>query len=60
MPVTQYTDNFAKLQTLLATLTFGSKRTLQLFGGGHVAYAANSYSTILKFRIACVEYQKQR
>ena len=60
MPVTQYTDDFAELQTSSATLAIGSTRTLQLFGGDNVAKAAQNYSAIIEFRVDDVdaEYEK--
>ncbi|SFF20869.1 VOC family protein [Spirosoma endophyticum] len=60
LPVTQYTDDFAELHTPSATLAFGSTRTLQLFGGDHIAKAASNHSAIIEFRVEDVdrEYQK--
>jgi catechol 2,3-dioxygenase-like lactoylglutathione lyase family enzyme len=60
MPVKQYTDDFAELQTPSATLAIGSTRTLQLFGGDNVAKAANNHSAIIEFRVddVDVEYRK--
>jgi len=60
LPATQYTDDFAELHTPSATLAIGSMRTLQLFGGAHVAQAANNRSAILEFRVENVDanYQK--
>ncbi len=60
LPVTQYTDDFAELQTPSATLAIGSTRTLQLFGGDDVAKAASNQSAIIEFRVDDVdmEYQK--
>lgn len=60
LPVMQYTDDFAELQTPSATLALGSTRTLQLFGGDDVAKAASNQSAILEFRVDDVdrEYQK--
>ena len=60
MPVTQYTDDFAELQTSSATLAIGSTRTLQLFGGDNVAKAAQNHSAIIEFRVDDVdaEYEK--
>ncbi|QIP16542.1 VOC family protein [Spirosoma aureum] len=58
--VTQYTDDFAELQMPSATLAIGSTRTLQLFGGDHIAKAASNHSAIIEFRVEDVdrEYQK--
>ena len=60
LPVTQYTDDFAELQTSSATLAIGNTRTLQLFGGDDVAKAASNHSAIIEFRVDDVdmEYQK--
>jgi len=60
MPVTQYTEDFAELQTPTATLAIGSTRTLQLFGGAEVAAAAQNRSVILEFRVADVDADYQR
>ncbi|MBD2757680.1 VOC family protein [Spirosoma validum] len=60
LSVTQYTDDFAELQTPLATLAIGSTRILQLFGGDNIARASSNQSVILEFRVDDVdrEYQK--
>ncbi|GAB4045067.1 VOC family protein [Spirosoma jeollabukense] len=60
LSVTQYTDDFAELQTPLATLAIGSTRTLQLFGGDDIAKASSNESVILEFQVDDVdtEYQK--
>ncbi|MFD2935119.1 VOC family protein [Spirosoma flavum] len=55
MPVIQYTDDFAELQTPSATLAIGSTRTLPLFGGDHVAKAADNHSAIIEFRVDDVD-----
>lgn len=59
-PMTQYTEDFAEIQTPSATLAIGSTRTLQLFGGDHIAKAASNHSAIIEFRVEDVdrEYQK--
>lgn len=59
-PVTQYTEDLAELHTSSATLAIGSTRTLQLFGGDHIAKAASNHSAIIEFRVDDVdrEYQK--
>ncbi|UOQ51270.1 VOC family protein [Hymenobacter cellulosivorans] len=59
LPVRQYTEDFAELQTPTATLGIGSTRTLQ-FGGQHVARAAHNSSAILEFRVADVDADYQR
>ncbi|GAB3959031.1 VOC family protein [Spirosoma harenae] len=58
--VTQFTDDFAELRTASTTLAIGSTRTLQLFGGGHIAQAANNHSAIIEFRVEDVDAQYQR
>ncbi|WP_324678264.1 VOC family protein [Hymenobacter sp. GOD-10R] len=58
--VTQYTPDFAELQTPTATLAIGSTRTLALFGGEQVATAANNHSAILEFRVQDVDVDYQR
>ncbi|OUJ68413.1 VOC family protein [Hymenobacter crusticola] len=58
--VTQYTEDFAELQTPTATLAIGSTRTLQLFGGEQVASAASNRSVILEFRVDDVDAAYQR
>ena len=59
-PGTQYTEDFAESHTSSATLAIGSTRTLQLFGGDHIAKAASNHSAIIEFRVDDVdrEYQK--
>ena len=60
LPVMQYTDDFAELQTPSATVAIASTRTLALFGGDHIAKAASNHSVIIEFRVEDVdgEYQK--
>ncbi len=60
MPLVQYTEDFAELQTKKATLAIGSTRTLQLFGGDHVAQAAQNHTAIIEFMVDDVdeEYKK--
>lgn len=59
-PMTQYTDDFAELQTPSATLAIAGTRTLPLFGGDHIAKPASNHSVIIEFRVEDVdrEYQK--
>jgi|SRR5690554_1125924 len=56
----QYTPDFAELKTETATLAIGSTNTLQFFGGGDVANAAQNRSAIIEFRVenVDVEYEK--
>ncbi|GAB3790773.1 VOC family protein [Spirosoma horti] len=60
LSVTQYTDDFAELQTPSATLAIGSTRTLALFGGGNLAQAASNHSAIIEFRVDDVDLVYQR
>lgn len=55
LPATQYTPDFAEVRTPTATLAIGSTRTLQAFGGAHVATAAANRSAIIEFRVADVD-----
>jgi catechol 2,3-dioxygenase-like lactoylglutathione lyase family enzyme len=59
-PATQYTPDFAELHTPGAILAIGSTRTLQLFGGAHVASPASNHSAIIEFRVADVDADYQR
>jgi len=45
----RYTEDFAELRTQTATLAIGSTKTLLLFGGDHVAKAAQNHSAIIEF-----------
>lgn len=60
MPLVQYTDDFAELQTPSATLAIGSTRTLPLFGGEPVARAADNHSAIIEFRVDDVDAEYHR
>ncbi|WP_338868551.1 VOC family protein [Spirosoma sp. SC4-14] len=60
LPVIQYTDDFAEVQTPSGTVAIGSTRTLQLFGGEHIAKAAHNQSAIIEFRVADVDADYQR
>ncbi|WP_461152057.1 VOC family protein [Spirosoma pulveris] len=55
IPLTQYTDDFAELQTPSAILAIGSTRTLALFGGDNLAQAASNQSAIIEFRVDDVD-----
>ncbi len=55
LPVTMYTPDFAELQTKTSALAIGSIRTLQFFGGGSVAQAAQNRSAIIEFMVGHVE-----
>jgi catechol 2,3-dioxygenase-like lactoylglutathione lyase family enzyme len=60
LAATQYTPDFAELATPTATLAIGSTRTLQAFGGTHVAVAAANRSAIIEFRVADVDADYRR
>ncbi|WP_426329532.1 VOC family protein [Pedobacter sp. R-06] len=55
LTVTRYTPDFAELKTKTATLAIGSSRTLQFFGGNHVAQPAQNRSVIIEFRVDDVQ-----
>ena len=56
----QYTPEFAELQTETATLAIGSTKTLQFFGGDHVAQAGHNRSAIIEFRVKDVDKDYER
>ncbi|WP_415327005.1 VOC family protein [Chryseobacterium sp. MMS23-Vi53] len=56
----QYTPDFAELQTSTATIAIGSTRTLQLFGGDHVAKPAENKSVIIEFLVNDVDQEFER
>ena len=58
--LTRYTEDFAELPTDAGTLAIGSTRTLQLFGGGHVASPAANRTAIIEFRVADVDEEYRR
>ncbi|TPN76024.1 VOC family protein [Mesorhizobium sp. CU2] len=58
--LTLYTEDFAELITAAGTLAIGSTRTLQLFGGDHVAQPAANRSAIIEFRVADVDAEYRR
>ncbi|WP_370895594.1 VOC family protein [Chryseobacterium gossypii] len=58
--VVQYTPDFVELKTKTATLAIGSTKTLQLFGGEHIAQPAENRSTIIEFRVDDVEKDYER
>jgi catechol 2,3-dioxygenase-like lactoylglutathione lyase family enzyme len=55
-----YTPDFAELQTRTAALAIGSTRTLQAFGGDHVAKAAENRTAIIEFKVAEVDQEYER
>ncbi|GAA4494833.1 VOC family protein [Hymenobacter ginsengisoli] len=59
LPATHYTPDFAELPTPAATLAIGSLRTAELFGGAHMAAAANR-SVIIEFYVADVDAAYER
>ncbi|TPI19714.1 VOC family protein [Mesorhizobium sp. B4-1-1] len=58
--LTLYTEDFAELVTAAGALAIGSTRTLQLFGGDHVASPASNRTAIIEFRVADVDEQYGR
>jgi len=58
--LTRYTEDFAELVTDAGTLAIGSTRTLQLFGGDHVASPAANRTAIIEFRVADVDEEYRR
>ena len=58
--LTLYTEDFAELVTEAGTLAIGSTRTLQLFGGDHVASPAANRTAIVEFRVADVDEEYRR
>jgi len=60
MPVMQYTQDFAELQTESATLAIGSINTLQFFGGDEVAKAAQNRTAIMEFKVEDVDRDYER
>ncbi|TIR14617.1 MAG: VOC family protein [Mesorhizobium sp.] len=58
--LTLYTEDFAELVTDVGTLAIGSTRTLQLFGGDHVASPAANRTAIIEFRVADVDEEYRR
>lgn len=60
LTATQYTEDFAELRTESFTLAIGSTRTLQLFGGGHIASAKSNRSLILEFGVDDVDTENEK
>lgn len=60
MPVIQYTQDFAELQTESATLAIGSINTIQFFGGDEVAKAAQNRTAIMEFKVEDVDRDYER
>lgn len=60
LPIIEYTEDFAELRTPSFVLAIGSTRTLQLFGGAHLATPESNRSLILEFCVDDVdsEYHK--
>ena len=54
-PITKHTEDFAELRTPSMILAIGSTRTLQLFGGTHLATPQTNRSIILEFRVDDVD-----
>jgi predicted enzyme related to lactoylglutathione lyase len=60
MRLNQYTEDFAELRTNTAVLAIGSVRTLQHFGGDHVAMPGINRSVIIEFMVDDVDAHYQR
>jgi len=60
MSLTRYTEDFAELTTSTATLAIGSTRTLRLFGGDHVARAADNHTAIVELLVEDVDAEYRR
>ncbi len=58
--LTQYTDDFAEINTAVGTLAIGSTATLAPFGGASVAQAARNQSAIIEFRVESVDHEYER
>jgi predicted enzyme related to lactoylglutathione lyase len=58
--LTFYTPEFAELEMKTATLAIGSTKTLQAFGGSHVAKAAENRTVIIEFKVSEVDADYQR
>lgn len=55
----RFTEDFAELQTPIATLAIGSTRTLQFFGGLEVAKAGENCRSIIEFITPDVDHLYQ-
>ncbi|QRR01401.1 VOC family protein [Dyadobacter sandarakinus] len=60
MDLIQYTEDFAELRTETAVLAIGSIRTLQLFGGGHIATPGTNRAVIIEFQVDDVDAHYNR
>src|SRR6201996_3027753 len=56
----RYTEDFAEIETPACTLAIGSTRTLQLFGGEHVARAAGNQTASIEFLVDDVDTEYAR
>ncbi|MEN4760842.1 VOC family protein [Chryseobacterium sp. C39-AII1] len=56
----QYTPDFAEIQIPNATIAIGSVKTLQLFGGDHVAKPTQNQSVIIEFLVHDVDQEFER
>lgn len=57
---TQYTPDFAELQTPTATIAIGSTKTLLLFGGEGIAEPAENRTAIIEFLVKDVVKEFER
>lgn len=56
----RYTPDFAEIKTPVATLAIGSTRTLQFFGGDHIARPAENRTAIIEFLTDDVDREFER
>ncbi len=56
----RYTPDFAEIKTPVATLAIGSTRTLQFFGGDHIARPAENRAAIIEFLTDDVDREFER
>ena len=56
----KYTPDFAEIKTKTATLAIGSTKTLQFFGGDHIAQSGHNKSAIIEFMVEDVENDYKR
>ncbi|WP_294267405.1 VOC family protein [uncultured Chryseobacterium sp.] len=56
----RYTPDFAEIKTPAATLAIGSTRTLQFFGGDHIARPAENRTAIIEFLTDDVDGEFER
>ncbi|MCF2517093.1 VOC family protein [Dyadobacter sp. CY351] len=60
LSIIQHTADFAELHTSSIVLAIGSTRTLELFGGSHLAVPTSNQSVILEFLVDDVDAEYHR